>query len=104
MLALDELAMEVEKYYASEVHGDALVVSKVHFGNIIEQLGPVQELSPEKLSALGRIDLVIGGSPCTELSLANPLRKGLYGKYIFMYVFGKHMRELLKITALLLVL
>jgi hypothetical protein len=57
MLALDELAMEVEKYYASEVHKDALIVSKVHYGDIVSHIGPVETLNPEKLSALGLIDL-----------------------------------------------
>jgi site-specific DNA-cytosine methylase len=84
MLALDELAMEVEKYYASEVHRDAVIVSKVHYGHIVSHIGAVETLNPKKLTALGRIDLVIGGSPCTELSLANPGRKGLYGMYEYV--------------------
>lgn len=28
----------------------------------------------------GPFDLVIGGSPCNDLSIVNPARKGLYGK------------------------
>lgn len=31
------------------------------------------------------IDLLIGGSPCNELSLVNPIRKGIYGKMEFKY-------------------
>lgn len=27
----------------------------------------------------GPFDLVIGGSPCNDLSIVNPARKGLYG-------------------------
>lgn len=27
----------------------------------------------------GPFDLLIGGSPCNDLSIVNPLRKGLYG-------------------------
>jgi site-specific DNA-cytosine methylase len=88
MLALDEMGIAVEEYYASEVNKDAILVSKVHYGNI-KHIGPVEGLSKEKLISLGRIDLLIGGSPCTELSLANPARKGLYG----MYVLGKHAIE-----------
>ena len=29
----------------------------------------------------GPFDLVIGGSPCNDLSIVNPARKGLYGKH-----------------------
>ena len=28
---------------------------------------------------LGPFDLVIGGSPCNDLSIVNPARKGIYG-------------------------
>jgi site-specific DNA-cytosine methylase len=93
MLALDDLGMEVEKYYASEVHKGAILVSKVHYSNIVEHIKPVETLDREELSKLGRIDLVIGGSPCTELSLANPVRKGLYGMCMSIYVLGKHAIE-----------
>ena len=30
----------------------------------------------------GPFDLVIGGSPCNDLSIVNPARKGLYGRYL----------------------
>ena len=33
-------------------------------------------MSSLQLAELVPIDLLIGGSPCNELSLANPLRKG----------------------------
>lgn len=29
----------------------------------------------------GPFDLVIGGSPCNDLSIVNPARKGLYGRF-----------------------
>jgi len=31
----------------------------------------------------GPFDLVIGGSPCNDLSIVNPARKGIYGKLCF---------------------
>ena len=38
--------------------------------------------SIHQLAEIAPIDLLIGGSPCNELSLANPLRKGFdVGKY-----------------------
>lgn len=33
-----------------------------------------------QLAELGRIDLLVGGSPCNDLALVNPARKGLYGE------------------------
>jgi len=27
----------------------------------------------------------LGGSPCADLSLVNPARKGLYGEYIMLW-------------------
>ena len=32
------------------------------------------------IQAWGPFDLVIGGSPCNDLSIVNPARKGIYGK------------------------
>lgn len=32
-----------------------------------------------QLSRWGPFDLLIGGSPCNDLSIVNPIRKGLYG-------------------------
>lgn len=85
MVVLKKLGIRVKKYYASEVDKDAINVSRLNHGNLIEHLGAVQTLSTEKLSALGPIDLLLGGSPCADLSLVNPARKGLYGKYIMLW-------------------
>lgn len=37
-------------------------------------------LSPPQILEWGPFDLVIGGSPCNDLSIVNPARKGLYGR------------------------
>lgn len=34
---------------------------------------------PSQIQEWGPFDLVIGGSPCNDLSIVNPARKGLYG-------------------------
>lgn len=34
-----------------------------------------------QLEQWGPFDLLIGGSPCNDLSIVNPVRKGLYGVY-----------------------
>jgi DNA (cytosine-5)-methyltransferase 3A len=79
------LGIRVEKYYASEVDKDAINVSRLNHGDAIEQVGAVESLDSEKLSALGPIDLLLGGSPCADLSLVNPARKGLNGKYTMLW-------------------
>jgi len=85
MVVLKMLGIRVDKYYASEVDKDAINVSKLNHGSMIEHIGAVETLNTEKLSALGPIDLLLGGSPCADLSLVNPAHKGLYGKYIMFW-------------------
>jgi site-specific DNA-cytosine methylase len=82
MVVLKMMGIKVEKYYASEVDEDAITVSKHNHGDIIEHIGDIETLSAEKLSGIGPIDLLIGGSPCADLSLVNPARRGLYGKWV----------------------
>ncbi|XP_033735640.1 DNA (cytosine-5)-methyltransferase 3A-like [Pecten maximus] len=75
-LILDNLNIDIDKYYSSEIDEDALLVSSVHHGSEVIQIGDVTKLNEEKLRSLCPIDLVIGGSPCNDFSLANPVRKG----------------------------
>jgi len=35
-----------------------------------------------QVKAWGPFDLVMGGSPCNDLSIVNPARKGIYGKLV----------------------
>ncbi|XP_067143227.1 DNA (cytosine-5)-methyltransferase 3A-like isoform X2 [Centruroides vittatus] len=77
-LVLEQLGIEVETYYASEIDQDAINISLVqHKGNIIH-LGDIEDITDAEIGMLCPIDLVIGGSPCNDLALVNPLRKGLY--------------------------
>lgn len=39
-----------------------------------------------QLAEWGPFDLLIGGSPCNDLSMVNPLRKGLFGKHYTSYL------------------
>ncbi|KAL7647096.1 UNVERIFIED_CONTAM: hypothetical protein RMT77_002354 [Armadillidium vulgare] len=50
----------------------------MNFGDRIEHIGDIMMLSNKKIEDLCPIDLLIGGSPCNDLSLVNPHRKGLY--------------------------
>lgn len=36
-----------------------------------------------QLEQWGPFDLLIGGSPCNDLSIVNPIRKGLYGTWVW---------------------
>ncbi|XP_015127121.2 DNA (cytosine-5)-methyltransferase 3B [Diachasma alloeum] len=78
LLGLQHLGFEVEAYFASEVDPDAEIVSKVHFGTAVTRLGDVRGITKEILSDILPIDLLIGGSPCNDLSLVNPKRRGLH--------------------------
>ncbi|XP_033334169.2 DNA methyltransferase 3 isoform X1 [Megalopta genalis] len=78
LLVLRKLGLTVDVYYASEIDPDALMVSATHFGDRIVHLGDVRDITKEKIKEMAPIDLLIGGSPCNDLSLANPARLGLY--------------------------
>ncbi|XP_076640893.1 DNA (cytosine-5)-methyltransferase 3C-like isoform X1 [Halictus rubicundus] len=78
MLVLHKLGLEVDTYYASEIDPDALMVSAMHFGSHIVQLGDVRNIKKKKIKEMVPIDLLIGGSPCNDLSLVNPARLGLH--------------------------
>lgn len=85
LYALKKLKFLVDSYYASEIEDDAIRVSKFNFGNDVIQIGDVTRLNKDNLETLLPIDLIIGGSPCSDLSKVNPARKGLLGKYLKIY-------------------
>ena len=71
-IALQRAGIKVDKYYASEIKPIAIKCTQTNFRNTI-QLGDVTKLD---LSKLDKIDLLIGGSPCQDLSIANVINKG----------------------------
>lgn len=74
-IALKELNIKVESYYASEIDKNAIKVTQDNFPNTI-QLGDVFELSKNIASIdLPKIDLVIFGFPCRSISKATAGRK-----------------------------
>ena len=64
--ALKNLGIKVDNYYACEVDQKSIQVTQHNFPDTI-QMGDVTKLTA---SDLPKIDLVIGGSPCTGFSLA----------------------------------
>ena len=65
-IALRDMGISIDKYYASEIDDFAIRQTKLNFPNTI-QLGDVRLLNASKL---GHIDLLIGGSPCQSFSFA----------------------------------
>lgn len=76
MIALERAGIHVDTYYASEIEPHAEAVSKYNYPNIV-RLGDVNDF--EKWD-LPEIDLMIGGSPCQDLSIAKANREGLNGE------------------------
>lgn len=73
-IALTELGIKIDNYYASEIEKNAIKVTQDNFPNTI-QIGDVTKVTIEFLNTLPKIDLVIFGSPCRSLSKATAGRK-----------------------------
>lgn len=86
-VALERAGISVETYYASEVDKYAMQISAKNYPDII-QLGDVSDIdcTGGKLHygmgclAETEIDLIVGGSPCQDLSIAKKNRQGLKGE------------------------
>uniref|UniRef100_A0A669D903 DNA (cytosine-5-)-methyltransferase n=1 Tax=Oreochromis niloticus TaxID=8128 RepID=A0A669D903_ORENI len=78
LLVLKDLGIQVEKYVASEVCEDSITVGMVRHEGRIMYVGDVRTVTRKHIDKWGPFDLVIGGSPCNDLSIVNPARKGLY--------------------------
>nr|XP_045013300.1 DNA (cytosine-5)-methyltransferase 3B isoform X3 [Jaculus jaculus] len=77
-LVLKELGIKVEKYIASEVCEESIAVGTVKHEGSIKYVNDVRNITKRDIDEWGPFDLVIGGSPCNDLSNVNPARKGLY--------------------------
>lgn len=74
-VALDRAGIPIKKYYASEIDKYATQITQKNYPQTI-QLGDVEKVDFKQFE--GQIDLLIGGSPCTNLSICGN-RKGLEG-------------------------
>ena len=75
-VALQRANIPVAKYYASEIDKYAIQVTQKNWPDTI-QLGDVKNVWARNLP---KIDLLIGGSPCQDLSIAKKDREGLKGE------------------------
>jgi DNA-cytosine methyltransferase len=73
--ALLKAKKPIGTYYSSEIDKNAIKVSTQNHPDIV-RLGDVKEITVANLPA---IDLLIGGSPCQDLSIAKKGREGLEG-------------------------
>lgn len=90
-VALDRAGIPVETYFASEIDKYAIKISEKNYSEIC-QIGDIKNVRYDEGSLrLGilfgfpvwtntEIDLLIGGSPCQDLSIAKKNRKGLSGE------------------------
>lgn len=84
MLALKNAGITVNKYYASEIDKKAIDIAKKNFPEIIE-IGDVNNV---RVAELGKIDLIIAGSPCQGFSRNgkhlnfDDERSGLFFKFV----------------------
>lgn len=83
-IALRELGIKVDRYYASEINKHAIKQTQLNFPDTI-QLGDVRGVRAKDLP---KIDLLIGGSPCQGFSFAgkqlnfNDPRSALFFEFV----------------------
>ncbi|KFO53217.1 DNA (cytosine-5)-methyltransferase 3B, partial [Corvus brachyrhynchos] len=77
---LKDLGIQVEKYIASEICENPMAAGTVRPEGNITYVHDVRNITKRNIEEWGPFDLVIGGSPCDDVSLVNPARKALFGK------------------------
>lgn len=78
--AISRLRRPILEYHASEIDRYAITISRRNWPRI-SHIGGVQGVNRSNFPHLfdGSVDLLIGGSPCQDLSIAKKNRKGLDG-------------------------
>ena len=94
--ALENVGIKVDKYYSSEIKPYAIELTQHHFPDTI-QVGDVTKWKDWDID-WGKIDLILSGSPCQDLSAANKERLGLKGKksslfFVFVEIL-EHIKSL----------
>lgn len=97
-IALNNLGINYENYFASEIDKSAIKVTKDNFPNT-KHLGDINKIN---LAELPKIDLLFGGSPCQGFSFAgkqlnfNDARSKLFFKFVEILEFFKEKNKDLK--------
>lgn len=108
-IALQKAGIHVDEYYASEIEPKSIKVARINYPNMIS-LGDVKDIFyiPEtncfdikngdswlthKIN--GKIDLLIGGSPCQDISNLSRFKEGLDGnKSSLFYQYWRMWQEI----------
>ncbi|XP_071429120.1 DNA (cytosine-5)-methyltransferase 3B [Pithys albifrons albifrons] len=77
-MVLKDLGIQVEKYIASEIGDDPVGAGSRRPEGNITYVHDVRNITKRNIEEWGPFDLVIGGTPCDDLSLVNPTRKALF--------------------------
>lgn len=75
--ALENIGLKVEKYYSSELKPYAIELTQYHFPDTI-QVGDVRKWREWDID-WEKVDLILSGSPCQDLSNAGK-KAGIYGE------------------------
>lgn len=90
-IALERAGIKVNKYYASEIKKHGMALTQHNYPNT-EQVGDVTKIKVKDLKYIP--DLIIGGSPCQDLSSANSIKLGLNGsKSNLFYEYVRILKE-----------
>jgi DNA (cytosine-5)-methyltransferase 3A len=90
-VGLDRAGVPVKTYYASEIDKHAIQISQKNYPDIV-RLGDVRTIHTIDM----QIDLLIGGSPCQDLSIAKKDRQGLEGNRSSLFWEYVRIKDLVK--------
>lgn len=76
-VALERAGIPVDVYYASEIDKYTISVAQAMYPDTV-QIGDVCKI--DFTQYIDKIDMIIGGSPCQDLSIAKQNRQGLQGE------------------------
>ena len=92
-IALERANISVAKYFACEIKPEAIKVTMSNYPDTV-QLGDVRNVNFAAVVG-GGCDLLIGGSPCQDLSIAHSERLGLKGtKSSLFWEYARALEEL----------
>ena len=98
-IALNYLGIKDYTYYASEINENSIKITQKNYPDTI-QLGDVTLLKEQKLKEIGDIDLLMGGSPCTNLTITvcnnYEHNQGLLGKESKLFFEYIRIKKLIK--------
>lgn len=90
-VALERAGIPIEVYYASEIDKYAIQITQKNYPDTI-QLGDITKLDGKLFN--GKIDLLIGGSPCQSLSITiSQTRQNLDGKSKLFFEYVRILNE-----------